>query len=191
MSNWYSTIYKACIIGAVISFIIGFSTQSQTSLGAYIAGYSVLILGILMILVILLTNVLKVSQNASGLQVIYSIMLTGGPFILILGIIAFVLYLMINYKNMIISGNVAPGYNSFSSIISILIFIQLYLVYTNIDTEKFQVTGKISRLVSSFIYLLGVLTAICSIILYTILKYYSTDGFTPLSFKMPNSVMKK
>jgi hypothetical protein len=181
MKEWYSTIYKACIIAAVIAFIIGFFTQSQTSLGAYISGYSVLILGILMILVILLTDVLKVSQNASAFQVLFSIMVTAGPFILILGVIGFVLYLLINYKNSIISGNVAPGYTSFSNIISILIFIQLYLVYTNIDTDKFQLTGKISRVITSFIYLLGVLTAICSIILYTILKYYSTDGFRKIN----------
>ena len=177
MNNWYSTIYKACIISAIIAFTIGFFTQSQTSLGAYISGYSVLIFGIAMILVILLTNILKVTQNDSSLQILYSIMLTAGPFLLILAIIGFILYLLINYKNIIVSGNVAPGYNSFTTIISLLIFIQLYLVYTNISSDKFQSTGKLSKLTSSIIYLLGVLTAICSIILYTILKYFSTDGF--------------
>lgn len=177
MKDWYSTIYKACIIAAVIAFIIGFSTQSETSLGAYISGYSVLILGILMILVILFSNILRVTQNDTTTQIIFSILMTTGPFILILGIIGFILYLLINYKNNIIAGHVAPGYNSFSTIISLLIFIQLYLVYTNIDTDKFQATGKMSRVISSIIYLLGVVTAICSIILYTILKYYSTDGF--------------
>ena len=43
-------------IAAVIAFMIGFFTQSQTSLGAYISGYSVLILGIMMILVMLVKN---------------------------------------------------------------------------------------------------------------------------------------
>ena len=177
MSNWYSTIYKACIIAAVIAFIIGFFTQSQTSLGAYISGYSVLILGIAMILIILLSSVLKVTQNDSSLQILASIMLTAGPFILILAIIGFILYLLINYKTIIISGHVAPGYNSFTTIISLLIFMQLYIVYKNITSDKFETTGKISKLSSSIIYLIGVLTAICSIILYTILKYFTTDGF--------------
>ena len=177
MNNWYSTIYKACIITAVIAFIIGIFTQSQTSLGAYISGYSVLIFGIMMILVILIYNVLSGNQGASSLQTLYSIMLTAGPFILILAIIGFVLYLLINYRNLIISGNIAPGYNSFNTIITMLIFIQLYLVYNNISSDRFQTTGKISRVTSSFIYLLGVITAICSIILYTILKYFTTDGF--------------
>jgi len=181
MNVWYSTIYKACIIGAVIAFLIGFFTQSQTSLGAYISGYSVLTFGIAMILIILLSNVLKVSQNDSTLQVLGSIMLTAGPFILILAVIGFILYLLINYTNIIVSGHVAPSYNSFTTIISLLIFMQLYIVYTNINSDKFETTGKLSKLTSSIIYLIGVLTAICSIILYTILKYFSTDGFTSLN----------
>ena len=178
MKDWYSTIYRACIISSMIAFIIGFTTQSQTSLGAYISGYSVLILGIMLILVILIYNVLSGNQGASNLQSLYSIILTAGPFILILAVIGFVLYLLINYRNLIISGNIAPGYNSFNTIITLLIFIQLYLVYNNISSDRFQTTGKISRVTSSFIYLLGVITAICSIILYTILKYFTTDGFT-------------
>jgi hypothetical protein len=178
MTNWYSTIYKACIYASIVAFIIGFFTSSSASLGAYLAGYSALILGIMLILIILFTNVLKATANNSSLQILYSIFITSGPFILMLGVISFVLYSLIQYKNNIIEGHIAPGYNSFSNIIIILLMIQLYLVINNINTENFERTGKMSKVTSSIIYLLGVLTAISSIILYTILKYYSTDGFT-------------
>lgn len=178
MSDWYPTIYRACIYAGMIAFVIGFLTDSNTSLGAYIAGYSVFTLGIMMILVILFSNVLKITQNESIMKILYAIITSTGPFILILGVISFVLYLLINYKDNIVAGRVAPGYNSFSSIIVMLLLLQFYLVNSNISTEKFEATGKISKVVSSIIYLLGVLTAICSIILYTILKYFSTDGFT-------------
>lgn len=181
MSDWYPTVYRACIYAGMVAFIIGFFTESQTSLGAYISGYSVFTLGIMMILTILFTNVLKTSQNETIFKILYAIMMTAGPFILILGVISFVLYLLINYKDNIISGNVAPGYNSFSKIIVMLLLIQFYLVNSNINSEKFETTGKISKVTSSIIYLLGVLTAICSIILYTILKYFSTDGFRIMS----------
>lgn len=181
MKDWYSSIYKALIFASLIAFIIGFFAQSQMGLGAYIAGYSVLTLGIMMILIILFKNVLKVSSNGSALQIIYSILMTSGPFLLILLVISFVLYLLINYKNNIIAGHVAPSYNSFSNIIVLLLLLQVYLVYTNIDTDSFKSTGKISKVTSSFVYLLGVLTAICSIILSTILKYYSTDGFSNIN----------
>jgi len=181
MKDWYSSIYKACIFASLVAFIIGFFTQSQTSLGAYIAGYSVLTLGIMMILLILFNKVLRVSSNGSAFQIIYSILMTSGPFLLILAVISFVLYLLINYKDRIIEGHIAPSYNSFSNIIVMLLLLQIYLVYTNISTDNFESSGKISKVTSSFIYLLGVLTAICSIILSTILKYYSTDGFTNIN----------
>jgi len=178
MSDWYSTIYKALIYAACVAFTLGFFTDNATSIGAYLAGYSALILGVMMILIILFTNVLKITSNDSMMQILYSILITSGPFILILGIISFVLYSLIQYKNNIIEGRVAPNYNSFSNIIVILLMLQIYIIITNINNEKFETTGKLSKVTSSIIYLLGVLTGISSIILNTILKYYSTDGFT-------------
>jgi len=181
MKDWYSSIYKACIFASLVSFIIGFFTESKASLGAYIAGYSVLTLGIMMILIILFNNVLRVTSNGSTFQILSAILMTSGPFLLIFAIISFILYLLINYRDKIIDEHVAPSYNSFSNIIVLLLLLQVYLVYTNISTDNFESSGKISKVTSSFIYLLGVLTAICSIILSTILKYYSTDGFTNIN----------
>jgi hypothetical protein len=177
MADWYSTIYKACIYAACVAFVIGFFSNNATSLGAYLAGYSVLVLAILMILTFLFTNIFKINANSSTIQMLYSILMTSGPFILMLGIISFVLYLLIKYKNNIIAGHVSPSYNSFSNTIVILLMLQLYIIISNISNEKFETTGKLSKVTSSIIYLLGVLTGISSIILNTILTYYSTDGF--------------
>jgi len=180
MTGWYQSIYKGLIISAIISFIIGFFSEGKVSLGSYITGYSVLILGIMMILLILFNSIMKITEGQSILQILYTIFLTAGPFLLMLGIIAFVLYLMISYKSIILDNHVSNGYNSFSNINIILILIQLYIIYTNITTDSFEKTGKLSKVTSSVIYLLGVLSAISSIILYTILKYFTTDGFTVL-----------
>ena len=178
MSGWYSSIYKAFIISAIISFVIGFFSEGKVSLGSYITGYSVLILGIMMILLILFNSIMKITEGQSILQILYTILLTAGPFLLMLGVIGFILYLMITYKSIILQGHVANGYHSFSNINIILILIQLYIVYTNISSDSFEKTGKMSKVTSSMVYLLGVLSAITSIILYTILRYFTTDGFT-------------
>jgi hypothetical protein len=131
----------------------------------------------MMILIILFQNILKNNPNQSLFQLIYSIFITTGPFILILAVIGFILYLIISYKNLIIDEHVSKSYYTFSNIAIVLLLLQLYIVYTNISTERFESTGKISKLTSSLVYLLGVLTSMCSLILYTILKYYTTDGF--------------
>jgi hypothetical protein len=177
MSDWYSSIYKGFIISAIVSFVIGFFSEGSVSLGSYITGYSVLILGIMMILLILFNSIMKITEGQSILQILYTILLTAGPFLLMLGVISFILYLMIKYKNIILDNHVSSSYNSFSNINIILILIQLYIVYTNISSDSFEKTGKISKVTSSVVYLLGVLSAISSIIIYTILKYFTTDGF--------------
>jgi hypothetical protein len=180
MSNntLYSTIYKACILASMVSFVIGFFSPVNISLGSYIAGYSVLTLGIMMILIVLFSNILRVSSNDLSGSSITPILITSGPFLLILAVISFILYLLINYKNNINDGNVSPSYNLFSNIILLLLLVQNYLIYRNIGTDNFESYGKFSKVTTSLLYLIGILTAICSIILYIILKYYSTDGFT-------------
>jgi len=84
MTGWYQSIYKGFIISAIISFVIGMFSEGNVSLGSYIAGYSVLILGIMMILLILFNNIMKITEGQSILQILYTILLTTGPFLLML-----------------------------------------------------------------------------------------------------------
>lgn len=181
MKDWYSSIYKGLIISSVIAFIVGFFSSGNVSLDAYITGYSVLILGIMMLLIILFNNIMKVIQGQSTFQMVYTILMATGPFLLMLGVIGFVLYLIITYKQNISNNYVSQNYYSFSNITIILMLIQLYIVFTNISSPNFESTGKISKVTSSIIYLLGVLSAISSIIMFTILKYFTTDGFKTIS----------
>jgi hypothetical protein len=182
MTNWYSSVYKALILASVIAFMIGFFSQGNVSLGATLSGYSVLILAVMMILLILFQSALKVTNGQSSFNVLLTIITTSGPFLLMLGVIGFILYLIINYKTIIIAKHVSPSYYTFSNIAIILFLIQIYFVYTNIDSDKFTTTGKMSKVTTSLIYLLGVLTWVCSLILFTVLKYYTTDGFKPISY---------
>lgn len=180
MNDIYSYVYRAFILSSVVAFIIGFFSNSKVEVGSYIAGYTVLSFGIIMLLLILLKNISKSEQTQSTKQQIISGAIITGPFVLMLCVIAFVLYMLITYKDKIIEQHVAPGYNSFTNIIIFLLLIQTYLVYSNINTEKFQTTHKLPGIISGSMYLLSTLISISSIILYIILKYYSTDGFQNL-----------
>ena len=171
MSDWYSNIYKALIISSAISFIIGFYSGGKVSLDAYITGYSVLTVSILLILMVVLNGI-----NKEGSSILMGIA-SAGPLLLMLLIIGFMLYLLIKYKNLIVDEKVSKSYFSFNSVMISLMIIQLYLIYTNITTPKFKETGKMSQLVVSILYLLGVLSGITSFILFTILSKFTTDGF--------------
>lgn len=182
MNEIYSYIYKALIISSVIAFLLGFvvgmSDNIKVQIGSYIAGYSVLSLGIFLLIFILLNNVNKILQTKEKIS--YGLMILG-PFVIMICVIIFILFMLIKYKENIIENRIAPGYNSFMNIIIILLFIQTYLVYSNINTERFETSHKLSGIINGFMYLLSTLMGISSIILYIILKYYSTDGFTCLN----------
>jgi len=181
MDNWYSLVYKALIYVSVILFLISFGTTGNTTIGALISGYSALTLSILMILIMLLNNVMNTIQGKPTFEVIKTILMASGPFLLMLAVIGFILYLIITYNKIISEGHVSQGYYTFSNISVILFLLQIYLLYGNMDTEKFKQSHKLSSITSSLIYLLGVISTMCALILYTILKYFTTDGFSTLT----------
>ena len=80
--------------------------------------------------------------------------------------------------NPIMENHISPSYYTFSNIAIILFLLKIYIVYTNISSENFEKTNKLSKVTGSLMYLLGTLTTICALILFTILKYFRTDGFT-------------
>jgi hypothetical protein len=176
MKNWYSSIYKSLILASIVTFLIHFFSKGNMSLGALIAGYTMLIISILMILYVVLFNILQVTEKEGMFQTFLSMIITCGPFLLLLNIIGFVLYLVINYKNRILAGHVPNGYFTFSNITVIMILLQLYILNNGINTEKFEVTKKLSNITTSILYLYGVITAISSITLFMILKNFSADG---------------
>lgn len=177
MNDWYSSIYKAFLITSTVLFIIYMFSKSVMSISALITGYTLLNISIAMILIVLFKNILNVTQNEGLIKTIGLILINTGPFLLMFGVIVFILYLLIFYRNIIIEEHVSQGFYSFSNILIILSLIQVYIVYTNVNSEQFDKTGKLPSITTSIVYMFGVLSSICSLIIYTILKYYTTDGF--------------
>lgn len=179
MGSLYASVYKGFIISSVISFLIYFFASGNTSFGALIAGYSVLSLGIMLILILLINSISKISEQ-STIQMISSSFLVSFPFLLLLAILGLMLYLIISNKTRIIEGRVSDIFYSFNNIIVILILSQVYLIYKNIDTEIFEKTNRISKIAASMSNLISVLAGICSLIVFVVLTYYKTDGFQTL-----------
>ena len=93
-----------------------------------------------------------------------------------LAVIGVLLYLIIKYSNLISNGHVSDNYYIFSNISICLFLLQIYLMYTNMDSPEFKQTHKLTKLTSSLIYLLGVITSVCAMILFAILTHFTTDG---------------
>jgi len=175
MNEWYSTIYKAFIMTSIISFGIYFLTTGSLSSNSLMAGYSTLILGIAMILLILFNRSLDVQQT-SGINQTFQIMVQSGPFLLMLLIIVFIMMLLTTYNKKISNNQVSDGYYVFSNMLVALLLVQIIMVYNEIGGEKFESTQTMSKITNSLIYLLSLLTGICTLVLFVILRYYTTDG---------------
>jgi hypothetical protein len=177
MNSWYSGVYKAFILSSVISFFISFFTTGLNSYGSTLTGYSTLLLGVIMILVSLFNNILRVTQGNGSFSSFYLMISSTGPFLIMLGVLGFLLYLTINYKNLIVENHVSQSYYTFRSVTIILFLLQTFMVFSSINSQKFMATAKLPPVTSSLLYLLGVLSIFSTWIIYITLKYYTTDGF--------------
>ena len=161
MEDWYLSVCKALLIVGKISFIISFGTSGATSYGAELSGYSSITLAIMLILLMLFK---------------YKNLMAILAFLWLLAIIGFILFSVLTHKNQIINGHVPTYYSTFIEVSMILIIIQTLVIYSSIFTDKFKQNGFISPINIYSSYLLSSLTMMCSIIIYIMLKYYTTDG---------------
>lgn len=178
MEDWFSNIYKAFIYVSALLFVIALSTSGDTKIHASISGYATMIISVLLIMTTILNGFIKSTKGstASTFQMLMNMLLTIGPFLLILGIISILMYLLITYKSIISEGHVSSYYGTFSFLASILVLVQMYLLYDGMNSDKFKTTQRLSKITSSIICLTSVLNSICVMILFIILKYYTTDG---------------
>jgi len=162
--------YISLITIGIILLFATIGSKSIDGLNGTIAGYSLILAGILLLVSLLF---LDISMKTNSIMTyIYSL----GPFLIILGIISYTIYLIVTYKNRIVGGNVAPGYVSFSNISIILILVQLFIFYTGTKQKDFAINYRLNKVYSMMLYFIGILNIVTIITLNIILKYYSTDG---------------
>ena len=163
------TIADIFITGSASLFLIHFLfmlTDSPPNIifGAQVFGYLTLVIGILAIVI---SNVIRIiAETRNDKQTLSAIISFLSPFILTIVSMIAILFLIVSNKTAIVQKHVSPSYKSFSIIAILLFFMQIYLIYYHSDKP----------ITFNLLYLLGLLTSICGIILYTILSYFSTDG---------------
>ncbi|MFY7729606.1 MAG: hypothetical protein ACOVRN_08820 [Flavobacterium sp.] len=169
MNSLYPFIYTALFVASAITLMVGIFTKSTASIGAFIAGYSVLAVATVMLLVIVIANVLQMNEGRSALQTLGVLLGTSGGFLLLLGVVGFLLYQSVHFKRQLVRGRVAPRYQAFNIVTVVLLLLQIALIV--------RTYGQLSKLTTSILYFIGTLTAMSAISQYSILLYYSTDGF--------------
>lgn len=163
MVSSVDTILNICLYAiavGTITILISFFTgpYNKGSVVGSMVGYSVITISLLFLVVI------QANQNNSGLL---SILLSSGPFIVVIATTLYLLYLLGNYFNEIVEGRVSKSYTTFINLYLLMILVQLFVYLKN---------PKDTKTTKMLLYLLGVFNSIVVITLGVILAYFSTDG---------------
>lgn len=172
--NWKTSFINAFMFTGAILFLMALFTTGGLSLGGYISGYACFLISILVIITLMFNQFLmNAPNNEMTSNLMGSMIYASGPFLITAGLFSFMLYMVIFYMERIKTENVSPGFYTFNTIIVLLSFIQFYFLYTASNDKM-----RMSKVTTNIMYLIGVFMGICAGIVYIILKYYSTDGFT-------------
>jgi hypothetical protein len=171
----FQIIYQGLIFVGIILSIISLSISSDSNSTLSISSYSFITTGIVLLVGVLINKIMN-RPNSSTSNFFYIFFNNIGPFILLIGILAFTLYLLVTFKEKIDSGNVSSGYTLFSKLSLAFILIQLYVTYNGMQKQSFKETNTLPKIYGSFSYLIGVINVSIVVTLACILKYFSTDG---------------
>jgi hypothetical protein len=174
-NKWYSIIYNSLLIVGVIIILCTVSSNSASSLTGTIIGYSFIVTGTLLMIGYLMNNLNSQAASSSTFSLI-SALITVGPFVLLLGIIIYMIYLLSYYFKQITDGHVSGGYYTFMNIFIVLLMVEFYIFYNGMQDKTFKTTGTVGKVTGMILYLLELISIVTVITLGIILKYFSTDG---------------
>jgi hypothetical protein len=177
LTSMMMVIYNTFVIVGVLILLISFSSSNVTGM---ITGYSFIECGVILLVGYFIKLIYENTQGSS-ITKLTSVLFTIGPFVILIYIILYSIYLLLTYKNRISQGNVAPGYNNFTSISIILILLQLYIFYLGINNnnENDDVIVKklqMNKVYGILLYFIGILNSITVITIGIILALFNTDG---------------
>lgn len=161
MSDWKASFFKSVVYSGAAMLICSFLTSGDNTAKALIAGYSAVAFGLLLV----------IGSTQATTPNIYTLLVDCIPLWIMIFISGFILFLTINYYKIISESRVSNSYYTFSNILIILFLAQIGILNkNNFELSGFDIgiLGIISIGVIQFI--------ICLLILFVILKYYTTDG---------------
>jgi hypothetical protein len=170
ITNWYSVIYNAFLFVGVVIVTITLFISSSSALTGTMFGYTFIAVGLFLFLGYLMKNM---SSAKAGLL---SILITLAPFILLLGILFYMVYLISAHFDRIASEQVSPSYYLFSKLFAIMLVVQLAIILHGTETQQFKQTRTLGKVTNLMLFLTELINGVIAIVIGIILKYFSTDG---------------
>ena len=162
MSYWTANVYKSLVYSGIIMLLISFFTSGNATARATTVGYSAIGLGLLLI----------IGDTQTTTPNIYKLFVDCLPLWVMLFIVGFILFMTIKYYDIISESRVSTSYFTFSNIIVILFLAQLYIL----NKSNFELNGGLDMGMLGILSIGVIQIIICLLVLYVILRYYTTDG---------------
>jgi hypothetical protein len=173
MDTIFYQIYVSLLFVAIILYITSISTSGENSYATLLAEYSVLILAIFMIIVLVVYDNVNSEQNITTYKILFSL-LSCFPYLILLVILGWLLYLNIVYKDAILNQHVI-NYSACNVILNILLITSLS--YTVKWNEVFNKNFKIKKtkiIIGEYVIILWIILVF--IYLNTSITKFVTDG---------------
>ena len=175
--NAYNLLYIPIVASAIVIYIT-MGTTDPTALIAFRASYITVLTMFISICVLIVSNMNLTGQEYSGFagffRMVIKILKTIFPFLTIITVILWILILLYKFYDRIIENKVSDYYTTFINITTVLLFIQIYILTSEITINSF-VNFSLKPKIAALLKLLGLLDVLSAITLGIVLKYYVTD----------------
>ena len=180
----YNNFIGFAFVGIVIKLFLGSNYTDDGSSGpasSTIWGYGLIIISILLIMFLKSIsdkNVPDLSNISSVFEIlgkIFDYLKRISPLIFMFLILLWIVILNNRFFTNINKGNVSQEFFSYSFLSTLLVFLQLTVIYKWLLTEEGDKNGEKTTLVN-VTYLFTVLNIVITIMMQVVLEYFSTDG---------------
>jgi len=168
-----ATMFAGCII-----LFMTLGGRGKNKVFGTIIGYGFLLVGTILFMANIAQKILK-SGNATAKSAM-SLLITLGPFIVFIILLACIIALFASYIDRIASQNVPGSFYKLTNISLGLTLLLTYLFHKNTNSDEFKTTRKVNGVSGMTMYLVELLGFVVTLSMFIILHYFVTDGYANL-----------
>ena len=166
----YDIIFYPFIFGSFLVVILTSGKTDKNAVTSFLVAYSTLFV-IMCYKSLLVGTKIDLGQSGGMISKVMNFIIMFFPFLSILAVILWILVLVSFYYDRITGGKVSDYYTSFMNIASLMLLIQIYMIFS----ESNDKTPQLSLKTYSILRLLSVLAGLSVITVSIVLKFYVTD----------------
>ena len=160
------TFLYSLVAGSGLVVILTSGKTDKSAVTAFQVAYSILFC-VVCYKAVLAGSKINLSQSVGMISKAMNFIIMFYPFLAILAVILWILVLVSLYYDRITGGNVSDYYTSFMNIASVMLLIQIYMIFSE--------ATPLSLKTYSLLRMLAVLSALSVITVSIVLKFYVTD----------------